>query len=288
MKGELIWTSTADRVRLHGFLIDPLPARNAGPIDGAVILHGLGGNFYSSGLLSFLGRQFSTLEIPVIMGNTRGHDFLNMTTRAGRSQINGSAMEDVAECRFDIPAWAEYLRLNRGCQRVAIVGHSLGAIKAIYSEAYEPNSTVAAIASLSATRLNHEQFVNCSARQAFLNSYQHAVRLVAEGQTKELVYFDFPFPTWMQPQSYLDKYGPENHFDWVKIIEMIQKPMLMTFGQMELDEHPAFEGVEEVTNTVASRMRNLTSVKIKRADHFYVAAFDGLWQAIDSWLESLA
>ncbi|MEZ6093729.1 MAG: hypothetical protein R3C03_05765 [Pirellulaceae bacterium] len=232
MKGEIVWTTTEDRVRLHGFFADSHGAPQV-PIDGAVIVHGLGGNFYSSGLLTFLAKMFVDLGVPVVIANTRGHDFLNLTTRSGRSVIDGSAMEDVDECRFDLPAWTRYLKLNRGCNRVALVGHSLGAIKSIYSEAFAADETVTAIAALSATRLNHELFQHCAASERFMESYRRAQTLVEAGQGSDLAQFEFPFPTWMQAKSYLKKYGPENLFDWNRFIAQVEKPLLMTFGQLE-------------------------------------------------------
>jgi pimeloyl-ACP methyl ester carboxylesterase len=282
----LVWTSTSDRVRLHGFLIEPAN-RGLLSIDGCLIVHGLGGNFYSSGLLTFLARQFSARGLPVILVNTRGHDFLNVTTRSGRSQLGGSSLENVAEGDFDIAAWSEYMRLNCGCQRIVVAGHSLGAIKAIHAEAWSPAKTVAAVLAISATRLNFEHFQNGPAREVFLKSFQKAGDFVADGRTNEFVPFDFPFPTWMQPQAYLDKYGPENKYDWVQFIERIAKPMLLTFGQLELEEHPAFAGLEPLTRGLQSKMENLAFARIERADHFYVAAFDALWQSIEEWLNRL-
>lgn len=286
MKGEVVWATTEDRMRLHGFLVDLTGPRELA-IDGAVVSHGLGGNFYSSSLLNFLAMRFSYLGVQTVVANNRGHDFLHLASQAARSQIQGAAVEDVGDCRYDLAAWVDYLTAHCGCRKVALVGHSLGAIKSLYAEAFQKHPQVGGIVSLSATRLNHERFMAGPARDAFQASYHAASKSVAEGRPDEIKKFDFPFPTWMMAQSYLDKYGPDSRFDWASFIDRVSTPVLMTFGQRELEEHPAFEGVESLVRDVEQRQANIAFAKIDHADHFYVACFDGLWLSIENWLSRL-
>jgi pimeloyl-ACP methyl ester carboxylesterase len=201
--------------------------------------------------------------------------------------MNGAGVENVGDCRYDLPAWVNYLQQNRGCQRIALVGHSLGAIKSIFSESVRPLPAVAAVIAISATRLNHHQFLQCSAREAFVASYSIAEKMVEAGRRSELFHFEFPFPTWMSAESYMEKYGPRNEFDWTLFIEQTTKPTLMTFGERELNEHPAFEGVEEITLRLASQHDRIQFEKVDNADHFYVACFEELWGRIEPWIGKL-
>jgi pimeloyl-ACP methyl ester carboxylesterase len=282
VKGELVWTTTGDRTRLNGFFVEAATPKAIG-IDAAVILHGLAGNFYSSSLLTFVARQLTTLGVNVVLANTRGHDFLNHSTQSGRSVLAGAAVENVDDCRFDVTGWVKYLAAA-GHQRVLLAGHSLGAIKSLYSQAHARHENVAGILGLSSTRLNYHQFATCSAREKFLSSFALAEEMIRANRSDELFRFEFPFPTWMGARSFVDKYGMENRFDWTNFIDMIPEPILLTFGQRELEEHPAFEGVEDVAAEIAERQPNVSVKKVVNADHFYVACFDQLWSDVEPWL----
>lgn len=285
MKGEIVWTTTSDKTRLHGFFVESSRSPEVAA-DAAILLHGLAGNFYSSGLLNHLARQLVDLGVNVLLGNTRGHDFLNLTTQMGRSITQGAAMEDVADAQFDVAGWVQFL-VAAGHRRIVLLGHSLGAIKALYSQAVAADLQVAGIAALSATRLNYDCFVASSAREQFLTAFRTAQSLVDAGRGSELFRAEFPFPTWMTADSYLDKYGPQNRFDWTGWIGQVSQPVLLTFGTRELEEHPAFAGLEPVARQLAAAQANLQVECIPQADHFYVACFDPLWTTIETWLKGL-
>ncbi len=282
MKGELVWTTTGDRTRLNGFFVESSAPQTIG-VDAAVIFHGLAGNFYSSSLLMFVARQLSSLGVNVVLANTRGHDFLNLSTQSGRSALAGAAVENVDDCRFDINGWVQFL-VAAGNTRVLIAGHSLGAIKSLYSQAHARHDNVAGILGLSSTRLNYHQFATCSAKEKFLSSFALAEEMIRLNRGDDLFKFEFPFPTWMGARSFVDKYGMENRFDWTNFIDLIPEPILLTFGERELDEHPAFEGVEKLALEVAERQPNVSVKKVANADHFYVACFDQLWLDVEPWL----
>ena len=154
MKGEIVSTVTEDWVRLHGFFVrSDQPQTTA--LDAAVITHGLAGNFYKSRLLTRLAEALVSVGISVVTINTRGHDYLNSTIRAGKGQPSGAALEDVSESKFDLAGWANWLG-QQGFENVLQIGHSLGAIKGLYAQAHHPQPIVKAIAGLSATRLAHQ------------------------------------------------------------------------------------------------------------------------------------
>ena len=75
MLGTLVETTTVDGVRLHGFMTAPRQLRSAW-----LLVHGVNSNFYSSTLLSELGRKLATEDTAVLLVNTRGHDILSFNT----------------------------------------------------------------------------------------------------------------------------------------------------------------------------------------------------------------
>ena len=66
-----------------------------------------------------------------------------VTSKGGRRL--GAAYEIVDDCRHDLLAWLDLLRERAG-PRIALVGHSLGAVKTIYALAHEDVPLQCAIA----------------------------------------------------------------------------------------------------------------------------------------------
>ncbi|HMP80214.1 MAG TPA: hypothetical protein PKD54_12235, partial [Pirellulaceae bacterium] len=113
MRGELVSVTTRDFVRLHGFYAGPSSSSQRRET-GVVLVHGLGGNFYGSPLLTAITQHLRDSGFDTLMANTRGHDLLNWTACAGRSRVLGSSTENVADASADLAAWAAYLQ-RQGC-----------------------------------------------------------------------------------------------------------------------------------------------------------------------------
>lgn len=329
MLGELVTTMTPDQVRLHGYYVPPIIPRSSGEFASieessgddrdslaVILLHGLAGNFYGSPLLVQLARRFHQAGYAVVLGNTRGHDYLNATVRVGRTRTLGAAVELVSEGVEDVAGWVRFLQ-SRGHSRVILVGHSLGAIKVILSQAQMATPGVSALVALSPTRLNFQQFAACRQRDKFLETIARAEQAVTDGRGDELLSIEFPFPTWMSASAYLNKYGADNRYDWLPLIDRIAQPSLITFGQLELDDNPALEGLvdqlQQLVDSGKAAWRHESSAQVveraaraiepspsmkesaavlppqitllSRADHFYVAAYDRVADLILPWLE---
>jgi len=287
MNGELVFTTTSDNVRLHGFYRKSakpaLSSNEVGSVDAAVMLHGLGGNFYSSRLLSHFSNTLMELGISVVLGNTRGHDMVNTSTWGGRARSVGAAFEDVGDCIFDIPGWVDFL-IQRGHSNILIMGHSLGAIKALYAQAHQPHAQVRSIIGLSATRLSYKMMVESSGGELFQETLARCQSLVDQDQGDVPIHVPIPFPTWMTPSCYLNKYGAEESFNWTKFIDQVDIPTLLLFGQRELDENPAFDGLRDELSELGSGWNRFAIEEVKDADHFYTSKFGDVENAINRWL----
>src|SRR5438128_1162149 len=126
MHVELVRTTTRDGVRLDGAFQAAAGGAGLG-LDGACLVHGTGGSFYSS----------------VLLANTRGHDVVSNAATAQGGRHLGAAYEVVDDCRHDLAAWLDWLRQRVG-SRLALIGHSLGAVKCLYATAHEPQAGVGA------------------------------------------------------------------------------------------------------------------------------------------------
>ena len=102
-----------------------------------ILHHGVGGNFYNPGFIDRMADQFLERGCAVLRVNNRGHD-LAYNSPAGRL---GSAFETVDDCRHDWTAWTD-LAAKREYGRIGVWGHSLGAVKTIYSLAVQGDERI--------------------------------------------------------------------------------------------------------------------------------------------------
>ena len=287
MNVELVEAWTSDGVRLHGALQAPVDSRaSEDAIDAAILLSGVGSNFYGSSLIRVLSETCAEAGVAAVRVNTRGHDTVcTLKTREG-GMIQGAALEIVDDCRMDIAAWVDFL-VERGHKRIAVVGHSLGAIKALYSQAREPHSSVATVVAVSPPRLNHDAFGLSGESPAFLTSYREAQKLVKEDQPRRIFPAMFPFPMQMAAATYLDKYGPESRYDILKFAHEVTQPVAFIYGQVELERGGvAFAGLDESVLEL-DWVQPPSMEVIAGANHFYSGLEESMSTAVVKHLASL-
>jgi pimeloyl-ACP methyl ester carboxylesterase len=282
---DLVQTTTRDGLRLDGAFQSP-DGSPAVPIDAFCFIHGTGGNFYSSSLFDDLGAHLLQLGCRVLRVNTRGHDGISsaQTDRGGRRQ--GAAYEVVADCRHDIAAWVGWLR-QHGCGRVGLVGHSLGAVKAVYALAQEPQLDAACLLALSPPRLSYSVFCASSQGKAFLDTYHQAEEHVANGRPTALMDVQLPLPFVVTAAGYVEKYGPDEPYNFLRLLPGVRCPTLVTFGSREVETNMAFQGLPEEIGRLAVKRLSLTVRTIAGGDHFYTGVRDEILGLVANWLRSL-
>jgi alpha/beta superfamily hydrolase len=281
---DLIQTTTRDGVRLDG-MFQQAPSIPGSPVDAACFVHGTGGNFYSSTLFDFLGQQFLGTGCSVLRVNTRGHDGIStaVTERGGRRL--GAAYEVVDDCRHDLAAWVEWL-MRRDYQRIALIGHSLGAVKSIYALAHEPNPVVACVIALSPPRLSYSCFCECDPQGPFLDSFRQAETMVDVGHPGHLLEVTVPLPMAITAAGYVEKYGPEERYNFLRHVAGVGCPLLITLGSVEMANNMAFRGSVEALQSVTPRPRQMTVETVAGADHFYTGVREELGLVLANWLNS--
>ena len=298
---ELVHTFAADGLRLDGALYGPVaspePAGGVG-LDAVLVLHGTGSNFYGSRFLAGIAERVAAWGAACLVVNTRGHD--QITTALVRhadgsigSRTIGSAYERVDECRLDVGAWVALLR-ERGCERIGVFGHSLGAVKTIYAAVHEPLAGVAALVAISPPRLSYAHFAESPRGPGFLEEVATAERHVAEGRPDELMSIRFPLPYVITAAGYLDKYGPAENYNLLQLVDRLPVPTLFTFGSGEVQQGIAFRGfpeaLEEARGAGARGAEaraggaRLKTVVIAGGDHHYTGVQGDLLNAIERWL----
>lgn len=282
---DLVEMWTSDGVRLHGALqtLESSSTHRQSTedliADAALLLPGVGGNFYGSSLIAGLAAACTSAGVAALRVNTRGHDTIcTVKTRIG-GLLQGGAFESVDECRHDIDGWVQFLT-EQGYERVVLIGHSLGAIKALYSQSQAANPAVAAVIPVSPPRLNHDVFRQADSSPPFLDSLAQAQALVADGQANTVFHAKFPFPMHMTASTFLDKYGPESRYDILKFAHNVTVPCHFVYGELELAQGGI--AFHELDSAVAGLdWRQPPSIEIvPAANHFYSGVEDQLEQLI--------
>jgi pimeloyl-ACP methyl ester carboxylesterase len=288
MHVELVRTTTSDGLRLDGALVSH-DSRSPNPDSrptAAILLHGVAGNFYTSSTFEPLIPRLQELGLSVLAVNTRGHDSVFGSMAGNVRRRFGAAYETVDDCRLDIGAWINFLA-DRGHKRVALIGHSLGAIKAVYAMAHEKWPQVAAVVAASPPRLSYSAFMNSPESSTFRESMGTAEKLVAEGRGEELFTGKFPFPLLITAAGYIDKYGPAERYNILRFAAEIPSPALFTYGSKELALGGiAFEGLPEAVMELPAADRRQVEV-IEGADHVYAGVSEQLAATVVKWLSAL-
>ena len=283
---DLVKTTTSDGMRLDAALHSPVKTPRADfRVDAVVCLHGVGGNFYGGSLFENITPPLLELGIAALWINTRGHDGLHSAVVAGQPCRQGAAYENVDQCRIDIAAWLELL-VQRGYQRIGLLGHSLGAVKALYAQAYQPHSTVRAVVAISPPRLSYECFRNGERSDVFFETISTAERHVREGRGDTLVDASFPFPIVITASGYVEKYGRQERYNILRFANKLTCPILFTYGQLELEKGGvAFAGVPTALAALSPAGNPFEIVTIPGADHAYTGTYGDLSAEIVQWLK---
>jgi pimeloyl-ACP methyl ester carboxylesterase len=283
---DLVKITTRDGLRLDGMFQSPAqPAPSSVRVDGWCFLHGTGGNFYSSLLFDHLAERLLELGCAVLRVNTRGHDGISTAATAERGLRQGAAYEVVDHCRHDVAAWMDWLRQRFG-SRIGLLGHSSGAVKSLYAAAHQPELAPACLIALSPPRLSYAAFCSSAQADEFLETYARAERLVASGQPTALMDVKVPMPFVITAASYLEKYGADERYDFLRFVSRAKCPTLITYGSIEVESHIAFRGVPEAVNALQERCPQLRVELVPGADHFYSGCREEVARRVEAWLKS--
>jgi pimeloyl-ACP methyl ester carboxylesterase len=283
MHVELVRTVTRDGLRLDGALSRESGVRNRESASAAILLHGVASNFYTSSTFEPLIPKLQELGLAVLAVNTRGHDSVFGASLGTVRRRLGAAYEIVDDCRLDVAAWIAFLK-GRGHDRIALIGHSLGAVKAVYAQAQDAFAEIRSVVAVSAPRLSHSAFMNGAESPQFWDSMQTAQELIKAGKPDELFISKFPFPMLMTGAAYVDKYGPAERYNILEFAADLPCPALFTYGSKELvSDSVPFAGMPDAIEALANADRRTVHV-IDGADHVYSDVALQLADQVTAWI----
>jgi len=240
---ELVRAETADGLFLEGALQHPQRAGKL-PVDAFLLIHGTGSNFFAPGVLETFSRQAAADGTAVLRVNTRGHDGIcSIPSRNGTTR-GGATFEKISESPLDVTTWVNWLE-SRGFNRVVLVGHSMGGVKAIYSQAHARHTAVCGIIGISPPRFAHERLADQARGAKFREEFARATELVARGEGEKLIPVTQPLPFVATAAGYVEKYGPENRYDYVPLLARLLCPALILIGSESIRTSAAFDGLPE-------------------------------------------
>ena len=280
---EIVRFTAADGADLHGAL-DPTATPAESSATAAVFLHGAGSNFYGSTLLEKLLPTFGQLGVQLFAINTRGHDLACTVRVPGGARRGGAAFEVVDECRHDIRGAVDFL-ISRGHRQIALIGHSLGALKAIYAQAIDPHEAVSHVVAISPPLLSYAAFAEGPRRRDFLQMMSRAEQLVAAGEGEHLLNVTIPLPLLITAAGYVDKYGAAERYNLLRFAAQVTQPMQLLFGEREVEsESEAFGGLDDKLRQLGHQSNRAWGVRvIPAADHFYTGRAHTLAEEISHW-----
>jgi dienelactone hydrolase len=279
---DLVRITTRDGFQLDGMLQRPA-ASGSLALDAICLVHGTGGNFYSSSLFDHFSQKLLDRGCAVLRINTRGHDGISTAIGPRGGVRLGAAYETVDDCRHDLTACVVWLRTQVG-PRVGLLVHSLGAVKCLYAVAHEPQLAPACIVAVSPPRLSYSWFCAGDPAAEFLATYQEAERLVAAGRPGALLEVKLPLPFVIAAAGYVEKYGPDERYNFLNFLGGVTCPTLVTLGSVEVERNMAFRGSPDEIARLIERYPHVALKVIAGADHFYTGAREEAWTAIAGWL----
>jgi len=188
---DLVQVTTRDGFRLDGAYQAP----TAAPCCRSTLcglVHGTGGNFYTSSLFDALAERLRALGCGVLRVNTAA------TMVSAPRPPSAAAADRVRPMKSPTSAGMicglAGLAAAAGGVARRTAGHSFGAVKALYALAHEPDQTCVCVVALSPPRLSYSAFCNSAHAQLFLETYHRAEALVQQGQAASLIEVTLPLP----------------------------------------------------------------------------------------------
>ena len=285
MLADLVNVTTPEGIVLSGAYLAPANVARSHSVDAILFFHGDGGHFYSSLYLG-LGQRMSEEGIAFLTANRRGHDHVAGGVRGG--PLAGYAFESVDDSRADFGAWLELLR-EKGHRRIAIGGHSGGAVRAAYAQATERFDNVVAVIAVSPGEYDHEGVIALHGED-FLKPFRKSERNVAEGRPDVLLRPGVPWGSTWSARAYVDCFNRDNRYSVTTHAANTGCPTLFIFGEEEC----AVGGPQEIPVCGAAR-RGLEAVgysyvqvsEIEGANHGYMGREGGLFETVFFWLRGL-
>jgi hypothetical protein len=120
----------------------------------------------------------------------------------------------------------------------------------------------------------------------FLEEYARAERHVQDCEPAALLDVRLPLPYLITAAGYVEKYRPDERYNYLRFVSGVRCPVLVTFGSVEVENNMAFRGAPQELESLAARQGRLQVEAIPGADHFYTGARQEVVAGVEAWLRA--
>jgi len=265
---ELLHTYTADGLLLEGVRHGP-PTGNV----AIVYVHGLTSSVFRRGHV-LIGRALAEAGCTVIAGNNRGSALAYpLLLHSGGRVLGGTWFERLEEAARDLDAWID-LAIGTGARTVLLLGHSLGAIKAIVYAAEHADRQLAGLVLASPP-------LRAFATPTRPDLMAAAGRAVAADRPDELLDLGAPGVTFgrISAATLLSRAAIG---DVTRRLRSTGCPILGLYGTAE----PDIGGQDDLDRLAEVASERFTGALIPEADHLYTGREKEVAVVIGAWIES--
>jgi len=266
---DLLHTYTADGLMLEGARHGPSPTDVA-----IVYTHGITSSVFRKTHV-LIGRALGAVGWPVIAGNNRGAALAYpLLDRSGARVLGGAWFERLEEAALDIDAWIE-VALAAGARRIVLLGHSLGAIKALVYASEHPDRGLAGLVLASAP-------LRAFASPPRPDVVAAATTSVADGRPQQLLDLPAAGLTFgrMSAATVLSR---ASIGDPTPRVRSIACPILALYGTEEVE----FGGQGDLDRLGQLAGGRFTGALVAGANHIYAAHESEAASLIDRWIASV-
>ena len=279
---DLISVINEDGLRLDGAYLGPESGVSPkGPVDAVLLIHGSTGSFYTGSTIAMAGdlrnQGYACLSL-----NTSAHD--TVWYNGGDSTYYGVAFEILDRSRLDLKAGIDYLA-GLGFRRIAILGHSMGAVRVGYYAATESDDRVTTVIPVSPVRLSYSYMMDSEDAEEFRGIIQRADELESQGKAQELMAVNYPIPQMFSAASYLDKHGPGERYNLVTLAPKIKVPVFAISGSLET--HSRLRDMARDLATAAVNSPRAEYTIVEGGNHSLNNRREEAASAVLGWLASL-
>lgn len=279
---ELMAVSNAAGLRLDGAFYAPAAPLPPGRAASAVLLiHGSRGNFYDAATRS-MAEDLCREGYACLSLNTNAHD--TAWYNPAGADFQGNAYEILADTMGDLRAGLDWLE-GQGYGEIALLGHSMGAVRVAYYAATQDDRRVAAVIPVSPVRLSYSYYMESADADEFAANIETARRMVADGRPEDLFRVQFPIPQLFSAAAYLDKHGPEEKYHLIPLAPRICVPLLSLNGSRET--HTRLRGMAQDLAAAACHSPHAAAGMIDGGEHSLVNRTAEASAAVINWLSQL-
>jgi pimeloyl-ACP methyl ester carboxylesterase len=289
MKYDFIQVFSSDNIKLSALVTEGNTSKTA-----CIFVHGFETDFYSHDFYHAIARELSTQGNLCILAQLRGTGlYTEFIKKDGSGTYIGSFHEKIEDAHLDISAFVEYL-LSKGFQKISLIGHSLGTIKAVrYLFEGKYKDKIGSLVLLSPFDKN--AWIQRKSQDKWKEYLKIAEQKVAEGKGAETVplpeYEDYPltyetFVSWYRQNDLgcmWDFYRKDYDFPILRQINVPVKTILgskddfMDFPEFGVSPQSALARIKEL-------VKNSETVLLEGSDHVYRGFEDQLATEVASFV----